>query len=97
MMTRHIAIPCGAVNIHLEKLKGCPGVEVYRIDGPDAENQVEMALLNDLVTPLKLACVGSEDGRRFAEMYNGTWVEEGPSAVADVLRHWGIQEPDAPR
>jgi hypothetical protein len=43
-----------------ERLKDRPDVEVYRLDGPDFEDQVDMALLNDLILPLKLAFVGGE-------------------------------------
>jgi len=51
-----------------------------------------MALLNDFVTPLKLAFVGGEEARHFAELYHGTWIEDGPTAVSDVLRYWGRSE-----
>jgi hypothetical protein len=37
-------------------------VEVYYVDGPDIELQVDMALLNDLIRPLKLAFVGGQLG-----------------------------------
>ena len=59
MRTRYVAILLGAVNIDVEKLKGYPGVAVYRIDGPETEHKIEMALLNNLVVPLKFIFVGA--------------------------------------
>jgi hypothetical protein len=73
-----------------------PGVEVYRIDGPDAENQIDRALLNDLACPLNLAFGGGEDAGRFAGMYRGIWIEAAPGTVAKIQRVWGAPEPGAP-
>ena len=87
MTIRHIVLILGSSSeISDESLSAYPGIEVYRIDGPDAENQIEMALLNDLVTPIQLAFVGGEDARRFAELYNGTWIEDGSAAEEELRR-----------
>jgi hypothetical protein len=94
MRTRYIAILVGTESdIVTERLKVRPDVEVYRIDGPNPEHQtheIEMALLNDLVIPIRLCFVGGEDARHYAEMYRGTWIKDGPSAVGDILRCWSI-------
>jgi hypothetical protein len=88
---RYIAIYFGP-NIHpsLERMKDRPDVEIYRVDGPDFEDQIEMALLNDLVTPLKLAFVGGEDAKEFDGQYEGLWIEDRPNVEADLLRYWHL-------
>ena len=92
MTTRSIAFLFGAAatDIPDERLKVHPDVEVYRIDGPDPEHQIDMGLLSDLVCPVALAFIGGEDAKRFAEMYHGTWIEDGPSAEEDLMRFWGL-------
>jgi hypothetical protein len=89
---RYIAIYFGP-NIHpsLERMKDRPGVEIYRVDGPDLEDQIEMALLNDLITPLKLAFVGGDTAKHLAEAYFGTWIEDTPSVNDELLAFWGFR------
>jgi len=70
-------------------MKDRPGVEIYRVDGPDLEDQIEMALLTDLITPCKLAFVGGDLAKRLATAYYGTWIEDTPSVNEDLLAFWG--------
>ena len=65
-----------------------PGVEVYHVAN---EDDVEMALLNNLETPLKLAFVGGDAARTFAKEYGGVWIADGPDAEGDLLRWWDLQ------
>jgi hypothetical protein len=50
----------------------------------------DMTLLNDLVVPINLVFVGGVEAKRLADLYHGTWIENGPTAIADILRCWGI-------
>jgi hypothetical protein len=87
---RHIAMYFGSVGRPLlERLKDRPDVEVYRLNGPDFEDQIEMALLNDLIIPCKLPFVGGDLAKRLATAYYGTWIEDTPSAIEDLLAFWG--------
>jgi hypothetical protein len=58
MSTRNIAIFCGVSCVI--GLENHPDVEVYYVDDPDIEHRVDMALLNDLITPCKLTFVGGD-------------------------------------
>jgi hypothetical protein len=49
-----------------------------------------MALLNNMETPCKLAFVGGDRAKAFADQYGGTWIQDGPDLEADLLRFWGI-------
>jgi hypothetical protein len=90
MSVRYIAIHFGSANIDARRFNDHPGVELYRVsDGPDVEDQVELALLNDLVVPLALAVVGGETAKRLATAYYGTWIEDTPSVNEDLLAFWG--------
>ena len=53
----------------LKRLKDRLDVEVYRLNGPDFEHEIEMAFLNNLETPLKLAFVGGEEAKQFDGQY----------------------------
>jgi hypothetical protein len=76
-----------------ERLKDCPNVELYGLNGPDFENEIEMALLNNLETPVKLAFVsGGEEAKRFDGQYGGVWIPDGPNVEADLLRLWGLPQ-----
>lgn len=89
MTKRYVAILLDVeADIYTEPLQVHPGAEVYRIDGPDLENQIDMALLNDLVVPLKLAFVVGEIAKHYAEVYHGTWIEDGPNATARIVQFW---------
>ena len=87
MSTRNIAICCGTSR--LKGLENLPGVEIYVVDGPDIENQVDMALLNDLISPCKLAFVGGDLAKRLATAYYATWIEDTESVNEDLLAFWG--------
>jgi hypothetical protein len=50
-----------------------------------------MALLNDLIRPLKLAFVGGDLAKRLATAYYGTWIEDTPSVSEDLLAFWGFR------
>jgi hypothetical protein len=89
MNTRNIAICCGASS--LKGLENRSDVEVYYVDDPDIEHQIDMALLNDLETPCKLAFVGGDLAKRFATAYYGTWIENTPSVSEDLLAIWGFR------
>lgn len=89
---RYIAIYFGPnVRPSLERMKDRPGVEIYRVDGLDLEDQIEMALLNDLIAPLKLALVGGNTAKRLATAYFGTWIEDTPSVNDELLAFWGFR------
>ena len=91
MSTRNIAICCGASS--LKGLENHQDVEVYFVDDPDIEHQVDMALLNDLITPCKLAFVGGDLAKRLAAAYYGTWIEDTPSVNEDCLRFGTLPDP----
>ena len=50
-----------------------------------------MALLNDMIRPLKLAFVGGDLAKRLATAYDGTWIEDTSSAIEDLLAFWGFR------
>jgi hypothetical protein len=62
-------------------LTALPGVEVYHVAN---EDEIDMALLNDLHSPCKLAFVGGNLAEHFARLYHGTWI----ALEADLLRFW---------
>jgi len=88
---RYIALYFGSVDRPaLEKLKDRPGIEIYRVDGPDLENEIEMALLNDLHCPVKLAFLGGDVAKSMANLYGGTWIADGQKVNDDLLRFWQL-------
>jgi hypothetical protein len=89
-VTRYIAIFVESSNVTPERLKVHPNVELYFVEGPDAENEIDMALLNDLVCPIELAFVGGAAAKAFAASYGSTWIENTPTVENDLLRFWGI-------
>jgi len=74
----------------LERLKDRLDVEVYRIDGADLEHEIEMALLNNLITPLKLSYVGGDEAEKFDGEYSGVWMPDRPTLETDLIRLWGL-------
>jgi hypothetical protein len=66
-----------------------PGVEVYHVG---SEDDIDMALLNDLETPLKLAFMGGNAARILAKEYGGVSIADGPSAEVDLLRLWDLPQ-----
>jgi hypothetical protein len=62
------------------------GVEVYTVANQD---DIDMALLSNLETPCKLIFVG-RDAKPVAELYGGTWIEDGPDVENTLLRLWGL-------
>ena len=89
---RYILIYIGSVERpSLERMRVWPDVEVYRLHpGPDLEDQIEMALLNDLITPLKLAFVGGDDAKQFDGQYGGVWLPDRPNVEEDLCRIWEL-------
>jgi hypothetical protein len=73
------------------RLKAHPGVELYLVDCPNIEDQIDTALLNDLHCPVKLAFVGGELAKRLAKAYSGTWIEDTPSVNDDLLAFWEVR------
>lgn len=63
------------------------GVEVYHVASQD---DIDMTLLTDLVVPCKLAFVGGDRAKAFADQYGGVWIADGPDAEGELLRFWGI-------
>jgi len=61
------------------------GVEVYSVS---TEDEIEMALLNDLHSPCKLVFIGGERAKRFAEQYGATCIESTPTLEENLLRFW---------
>jgi hypothetical protein len=49
-----------------------------------------MALLNDLVTPLKLAFVGGDDAKQLDGQYGGVWIADSPTVEQDLEGLWGL-------
>ena len=64
-----------------------PGVEVYHVANKD---DIDIALLSNMETPCKLAFVGGDQAKTFAKSYGGTWIEDGPTVEADLLRFWDL-------
>ena len=91
MNTRNIAFYFASSSLISEKLKAHPGVELCLIDGPNIEDQIDMALLNDLHCPVKLAFVGGELAKRLATAYSGTWIEDTSSVNDDLLAFWEVR------
>jgi hypothetical protein len=92
--TRHIAFYFKPSNVEPEQLAHYPRVELYCIDdGPDVANQVEMALLNDLVSEIKAAYVGGPVAKLLAEGYRGMWIQDTPAVNQDLLQFWGFTMP----
>jgi hypothetical protein len=89
--SRHVIIEIGDRVLDASKLRHVPGIEVYHANGPETEDQIDIALLNDLVMPLKLVFVGDEGVRLFAEEYHADWIQCSPTAVDDILRTWSKQ------
>jgi hypothetical protein len=58
--------------------------------GPDLEHQIEMALLNDLETPLKMVYVGGDESKQFDGRYGGVWIAETANVEDDIFRFWGL-------
>ena len=92
---RYILMYVGSVDRpSLEQLKGRFDVEVYRLSGPDFKDQIELALLNDLIRPLKLAFVGGEEAKHFDGQYGAVWIPDGANVEADLLRFVGLPPND---
>ena len=90
---RYICFYFGSVDRpSLERLKDRSRVEVYRLDGPNFEDQIDMALLTNMETPCKLAFVGGDEAKSFAKLYGGVWIPDGPNVEADLLRFWGLAQ-----
>jgi len=86
--TRYIAIYVGSATPIQESVKDYPGVELYFTDGADVEHQIDLALLNNLHCPVKLAFVGGNQAEHFANLYHGTWIRETPTVEEELIRFW---------
>ena len=92
--TRHIAFYFSPSNVEAAQLAHYPRVELYCIDDrPNVEYQVEMALLNDLVSEIKAAYVGGAVAKILADGYMGTWIQDTPAVNQDLLQFWGFTIP----
>ena len=89
---RYVLIYIGSVERpSLERMRAWPDVEVYRLHpGPDLEDQIDLALLNNLETPLKLVYVGGDEAKKLDGEYSGVWIQDGPNVEGDLLRLWGL-------
>jgi hypothetical protein len=65
----------------------CPGAEIYHVATQD---EIDLELLTNMETPCKLAFVGGDQAKTFAKSYGGTWIEDGPTVEADLLRFWDL-------
>jgi hypothetical protein len=75
----------------LDSMRDRPDVEVYRLHpGPDLEDQIELALLNNLETPLKLVYVGGDEAKKLDGEYSGVWLPDRPNVEGDLLRFWDL-------
>jgi hypothetical protein len=96
MYTRYVVMHFGSSYINVEELEQTPtdstdSVEVYALaDGPDVEDETELALLHDLVRPLRLVFVGADTAKRLAEAYGGDWIEDTANVPNDLLRIWEL-------
>ena len=92
MYTRHVAILIhSTADLNTAALKERPGVEIYRIENDvDVEDEIDIALLQDFVSPFKLAFVGGDAAKRFAKSFDCTWIEDSPTVQNDLLAFWGI-------
>ena len=97
MCDRYIAIYFEPSYVDPEKLRVHPNVEIYVVGTENAEHKIEMALLNDLIRPLKLAIIGSDLAKRMADLYMGTYIEAGPFVEHEVIRFWGLEASDRGR
>lgn len=70
-------------------------VEIYHIDvhttAAQIEDEIDMALLNDLICPVRLAFVGEDLAKDFAKRYYGTWIADSPNAEEELLKFWEIR------
>lgn len=87
---RHIAIILEGTHVQRDRLQRYAGVELYDIHRPDIEDQIDLALLNDLHSPVKLAFVGGVVAKNMASLYGATWIADGPTVNDDLLRFWQL-------
>jgi len=86
----YMTVRCIAMLVHTDirlsaAITALPDIEIYNIAN---DYEIDMALLTNLETPLKLAFVGGDQARTFAKGYGGVWIEDGPNVEADLLRFW---------
>src|ERR1035437_3563697 len=89
MNTRFVIFHFGSSQLKTEKLNELPGIELYLISGPDAEHQIDMALLNDLHCPVKVVFVGGLLAKGLALTYGARWLSDNTANVDDeLLQFW---------
>lgn len=92
MPTRYIVFTFRRTSIDSERLRQHPGVEMYTVSesAGDVEEQIDMALLNDLHCPVVIVFVGGEVAKALAERYHVAWTDDGEDVNEAVLRLWGL-------
>jgi hypothetical protein len=57
------------------------------------QEQIDMALLEDLHCQRTIVFVGGEQARREAEAYGVKWIKNSPTVNEDLIRFWRTSEP----
>lgn len=91
---QHIVIVIGPVtHLDLGRIKEQPGLALYRVDGADLPNQIDMALLDNLHCWSTTVFVGGELAKREAAAYHTAWIEDTPSVNDDLFGFWRATAP----
>ena len=87
--THHTTICIGSVsNLDLVVLKAQPGVDLYHAAGADVQDQIDMALLDQLHCQRTVVFVGGEVAKREAKAYGVKWIEDTPAVNDALLQFW---------
>jgi hypothetical protein len=97
--THHTVICIGTIScLDPAITKQQPGVHLYRVDGDDVQEQIDLALLEHLHCQRTIVFVGGEQARREAEAYGVSWIEDTPPVNDALLQFWrdAVPELDSP-